>query len=101
MKSLAFVAALALLPLAAPASAAEISTAAPVPTLQQQIGMSAPLDLLKLSPAQSCSVVRDTSCSRSGSTTPCFDACNDQFTCICTPSPANPRVLFWSCPVEC
>jgi hypothetical protein len=101
MKKLALLITLALFALTVPASAAETSQAAPaapaaqVMTPEHQV--DAPLPLLErivkpLTPF--CSAVHGT-CSPTGSTTPCTDACGDHLSCTCQSSHT------WFCQQEC
>lgn len=100
MKSLVFVVAFALLAFAAPALAAETSTAAPTTPLLQQIegATPAPLELFKPPILQRCSAVDGTPCTTTGATMACTDACNDQLSCTCV---FFNSTRFWSCSVEC
>jgi hypothetical protein len=101
MKYFAFVIAFALLALAAPASAAEISKAASATTLQQQIeGRPAPLELFR-QPIPRCSAIQGTSCTSVGSTTPCTDVCNNQLSCTCSYYYSTPIQQLWNCDWEC
>jgi hypothetical protein len=101
MKSFAFVIAFALLALAVPASAAEISNVATTTTLLQQIeGRPAPLELFR-QPIPYCSAVQGTSCTTLGATMGCTDVCNDQLSCTCTSLYSNPSARIWNCSVEC
>jgi hypothetical protein len=97
MKKLAlvFVVALALLPFAAPASAADSSTVAPAATLEQILGPAAPVEMVFPPIIQRCSAVNGTSCSPTGSTRSCTDACNNQLSCTCT------SAHTWRCSIEC
>jgi hypothetical protein len=104
MKSFTFVVAFALLPLAAPASAAEISKVAPAPTLEQATeGPVAPVERMYPPPPliERCSVVQGTSCTTVGSTKACTDVCNNQLSCTCSYYYSNPNVHFWDCDWEC
>ena len=97
MKKLALLIAVALFSLTAltvPASAAETSQTAPVMTPAHQI--DGPLPLLEriIKPVPFCSAVHGT-CSPTGSTTPCTDACGDHLSCTCTSSHT------WVCQQEC
>jgi hypothetical protein len=104
MKSFTF--AFVLLALAIPASAAEISTAAPAMTpVQQAVGTVTPLELgSKILPPR-CWTLQGTSCSSFGSTTACTDDCQNRLSCSCTyyytyPY-GHPSDLFWNCSLEC
>jgi len=106
MKNFAFVTALALLPLAAPASAAEISSAAPATALEQQTkGPVSPVEMMYPPPPllQYCSAVQGTSCTTAGSTKACTDVCNDQLSCTCSYYYYSPYsyTLLWNCDWEC
>jgi hypothetical protein len=104
MKKFALVLAFALLPLAVPASAAEISKVAPATTPEQQIkGPVAPVEMMYPLPPliQYCSVVQGTSCTTVGSTKACTDVCGDQLSCTCSYYYSNPNVHFWDCDWEC
>jgi hypothetical protein len=93
MKNLAFVFAFVLLALALPASAADISTTAPAPTLEKQIeGPPPPIELIKIL-LPYCSTIQG-SCSPNGSTTPCTDICSNQLSCTCYNH-------LWYCNLEC
>jgi hypothetical protein len=101
MKKLALVVALALvlLPLAVPASAAEIAKTAPAATTVEQ-QTQAPLPWLEviIKPIPRCSAAQGTACSPVGSTMACTDACHNQLSCTCVFF-NNQR--FWNCSIEC
>jgi hypothetical protein len=98
MKNLALLVAFALLALAVPASAAEISEAPPATTLEQQTsGPVAPLQMIPpLIPY--CSAVNGTSCTTVGATKRCTDVCSSQLSCTCT---SFGGTKFWYCDQEC
>jgi hypothetical protein len=102
MKSFAFMVAFALLALTVPASAAEISTAAPV-TLEQLFEGPAPLEMGKppLVIVPYCWTVHGTSCTEIGATRACTDVCSSQLSCTCTYDYSNPSVWYWYCDLEC
>jgi hypothetical protein len=107
MKNFALLAAFALLPFAVPASAAEISKAAPATTLEQQTrGPVSPVEMMYPPPplVQYCSAVQGTSCSPAGSTQACTDVCNNQLSCTCSYYyyyyPYS-YTLLWNCDWEC
>lgn len=96
MKKLALLIAVALFSLTAltvPASAADTSQTAPAMTPAQQIGTPSLLERI-IKPVPFCSAVHGT-CSPTGSTTPCTDACGDHLSCTCTSSHT------WFCQQEC
>jgi hypothetical protein len=102
MKNFALLVALALLALTVPASAAEISKAAPATTLGQQTGGVVPPFELKFRPlTPRCSAAQGTSCTTAGATMGCTDVCNNQLSCTCSYNYSNPSVLFWNCDWEC
>jgi hypothetical protein len=94
MRKLALLMAFALFALTVPASAAEISQAAPAVTPEHQI--EGPLPMLErvIKPIPRCSAVTGT-CSPTGSTMACTDACNNHLSCTCTASHT------WFCQQEC
>jgi hypothetical protein len=93
MKKLALLIALALFALTVPASAAETSQTAPAMTPAQQIGTPSLLERI-IKPIPRCSAVTGT-CSPTGSTMACTDACGDHLSCTCTSSHT------WFCQQEC
>jgi hypothetical protein len=101
MKNFALMVAFALLPLAVPASAAEISKAAPATTLEQITGQAPPLEMMRPPLTPYCSAVQGTSCTTVGATTPCTDVCSNQLSCTCGYNYSNPNVKFWNCDWEC
>ncbi len=100
MKKLALLIALvffALTALTVPASAAETSQTAPTAQMMTPAHqIDGPLPLLEriIKPVPFCSAVHGT-CSPTGSTTPCTDACGDHLSCTCTSSHT------WFCQQEC
>jgi hypothetical protein len=101
MKNFALVVAFALLAVTVPASAAEMSKAAPTTTLEQRIeGWVPPLELIKPPLVERCYAVHGTSCTSLGSTKACTDVCSNQLSCTCTYF-SNPNVWFWFCDQEC
>lgn len=102
MKNFAFVVAVALLALAVPASAGEISEAAFLTTLAQQIEAPlSPIDqgITPFPPVPSCDNVNSLSCSRAGATTVCLDGCGRQVSCVCTTHVGT--LKYWSCGWQC
>jgi|GraSoiStandDraft_5_1057265.scaffolds.fasta_scaffold189305_1 hypothetical protein len=107
MKKFALVLAFVLLATVS-ASAAEISAAAPAtPALGQLTGGTPPP--LFMGPHQlppRCYTLQGTSCSPSGATTACTDACNDALSCTCENIYAPPYYItvighYWNCLQEC
>lgn len=94
MKKLALLMALALFALTVPASAAETSNTAPAMTPAHQIDGPLPLLERVIKPIPRCSAVTGT-CSPTGSTMACTDACGDHLSCTCTSSHT------WFCQQEC
>ena len=101
MKNFALVVAVALLALAVPASAGEISEIAPLTTLTPQIeGPLSPIDLgITPVPTQSCDNVNSLACPSAGATTVCRDGCGHQVTCVCTTYVGT--LKYWSCGWQC
>ena len=79
MKNFAFVIAFALLA-AVPASATEICQAAPAVTSEKQIQEAIPMGP---QPIPRCYTVEGTSCSTTGATRTCTDACRNMLSCTC------------------
>jgi len=102
MKNFAILVAVALLALAVPASADEISDAAFLTTLAQQVEAPLPpIDLgIKPVPTRpSCDNVNSLPCSSAGSTTVCQDGCGFSVTCVCTTHVGTLR--YWVCGWQC
>lgn len=102
MKNFALVIAVALLALAVPASAGEISEAAFLTTLAQQI--EAPLSPINLGitpvpTAPFCDNVNSLACPRAGATTVCRDGCGYSVSCVCTTYVGT--LKYWSCGWQC
>ena len=99
MKNFALVVAVSLLALAVPASAGEISEAAFLTTLAQQIEAPlSPIDqaiIIKLS----CDLVNGSACPSAGATTTCRDVCGYQVSCVCTTYIGN--LKYWRCGWQC
>jgi hypothetical protein len=103
MKNFALVIAFALLA-AVPASAAEISKAAPVTTLEQQTQGAAPLFKgVKPVLLPYCSTLQGDSCPAPGTTKACTDICHRQLSCTCRTFYSNgtPSGNYWDCNPEC
>jgi len=109
MKNFMLVIAFALLA-ALPASAAEsseISKAAPATTLAQQTPDMTPLFAAIIHvPVPRCYTLHGTSCSSTGATTPCTDACNYNLSCTCQNYYGGPYGTtligrYWICDYEC
>ncbi len=102
MKNFALVVAVALLALAVPASAGEISEAAPQMTPAQQIEAPlSPIDLgiTPVPVAPSCDNVNSLACPSAGATTVCRDGCGYKVTCVCT-THVGP-LKYWVCGWQC
>jgi hypothetical protein len=102
MKSFALMVAVALLAFAVPASAAEISEAAFLTTLAQQIEAPLPPIDLGLTPVPvtpSCDNVNSLACPRAGATTVCLDGCGHQVSCTCYTYVGT--LKYWSCGWQC
>jgi hypothetical protein len=82
MKNFALVIAFVFLA-AVPGPAAEISTAAPVITFEQQPQEAIPLYVGNPEVVPRCSAVDGTSCTTTGATKACTDACNNKLSCTC------------------
>lgn len=108
MKNFALVIAFALLA-AVPASAAEISKAAPaapVATLELPAQGETPLFLGIHQLPPRCYAVTGTSCETAGSTMACTDDCSNNLSCTCYNyygGPFNLTILgrYWICSEEC
>ncbi|HYH45462.1 MAG TPA: hypothetical protein VEG34_07220 [Thermoanaerobaculia bacterium] len=102
MKYLALLVAVALLALAVPASAAEVSpasTAASAAPLELPAeGQFTPIDLLIITPIQYCSSVHGTSCPARSGPRSCTDVCQNQLRCDCRFYSGAWR---WYCQQEC
>jgi hypothetical protein len=102
MKNFALVVAVALLALAVPASASEISEAAFLTTLAQQIEAPlSPIDL-GITPVPippSCDNVNSLACPRAGATTVCRDGCGYHVSCVCTTYVGT--LKYWNCGWQC
>lgn len=98
MKRFAFVAAFAFLALTIPASAAEVSEAAPATTLQQ---LETENFLASLKIKMPCSFIEGTSCPYAGNTQTCYDVCGYAVSCTCTAYSPNPNYRFWRCGWQC
>jgi hypothetical protein len=106
MKNFALVIAFALLA-TVPASAAEISTAAPAtPTLEQLApGTTPQFTAIIKEPVPYCSTLQGTSCPVAGATTACTDVCQNQLSCTCYNIYAPPYYItvtgrYWGCDYE-
>lgn len=102
MKNFTLVVAVALFALAVPASAGEISEAAFLTTLAQQIEAPlSPIDLgiTPMPTIPSCDNVNSFRCSSAGATTVCHDGCGFQVSCVCTTYVGTLR--YWRCGWQC
>ena len=106
MKNFALVIAFALLA-TVPASAAEISQAAPAtPALELPAQIPAPVFDGPKPLAPYCSTLQGTSCPAAGATTACTDVCHNQLSCTCYNIYAPPYYItvigrYWGCDYEC
>jgi hypothetical protein len=109
MKNFALVIAFALLA-TVPASAAEISKAAPAMTPEQQtqeaIPLGAGIQPEIIQPVPRCYTLDGNSCSNPWETRACTDACQNQLHCTCEPYYGGPYYntiigYYWRCDWEC
>lgn len=95
MKKLALLVAFALLPLAIPASAADVSSETPTTAVEQQTeGPVAPV-MLVAALAPYCSTLQGISCTPTVSTRSCTDVWYNKLSCTCT------SAHVWSCSAGC
>jgi hypothetical protein len=102
MKNFALLVAVALLALAVPAAAGEITETAPLMTPAQPVeALLSPIDL-GITPVPvppSCDIVNSFACPTVGTTKVCRDGCGFPVTCVCTKHIGNLR--FWVCGWQC